>query len=411
MVSGRPRPSPGCCREARARLTTAWFHCFSGISGDMALGSLIDAGADLEDVRAMVARVPLRGWDLRTEAVTRGGIAATRVVVEVQDDVVVRTHRHIVAMIEGANLPERVRARALGAFRLLASVEGRIHRRDVEDVHFHEVGGHDAVVDVVGVAAALELLGVEEITASAVATGTGTIRTAHGLLPNPSPATVELLAGAPTYGRDVGAELTTPTGAALLASMASGFGPMPPMRVSSVGYGAGSRELKELPNCVQVLVGERTGEDPGTGQPLVLLEANLDDVTGEVLAHTLSALLEAGALDAWLAPVVMKKGRPGHVLSALADPSLVPRLRQVMVEESGTLGVRAARLERWPVSREEFTVEVMGHQVRVKVTAGRVKPEQADAATVAAATGVPLREVLFMAEQEWRSRSWDRADE
>ena len=384
-------------------MTLAWFNCFSGISGDMALGSLLDAGADLDEVRALLGRVPLRGWELRCEPTLRGGIAATRAVVVVPDDVVVRTHRHIAAMVTEARLPPRVASRSLAVFRALAEAEGRIHRRPPDQVHFHELGGYDTVVDVVGTAAALEVLEVDEVVASAVATGTGTVRTAHGLLPNPSPATVELLRGAATYGREIGTELTTPTGAALLAAIAVRFGPMPPMTVGAVGYGAGSRDLAELPNCVQVLLGTPREEDAGPGQHVVLLEANLDDATGEVLAHAVGSLLDAGAHDAWVTPVVMKKGRPGHVLSALADPALAHQVRQVMRAETGTLGVRASRLERWPAAREQAEVEVDGHRVRVKLSAGRVKVEQADAARAAAATGRPLREVMYLAEAQWRS--------
>ena len=382
--------------------TLAWFHCFAGIAGDMALGSLLDAGADLAEVEAILERLPLRGWNLRVEPVLRAGVGATHVVVEVSDAVVVRTYMHIVALIEEARLPERVARRALGAFAALAEVEGRLHRRPVERVHFHEVGSHDTIIDLVGTAAALEVLGVDEVTASAVATGTGTIRTAHGWLPNPSPAVVSLLRGVPTWGRDLAVELTTPTGAALLASTASRFGPLPAMRIEATGFGAGSRDIDGLPNCTQVVLGTAVAEDTGNGQPLVVLEANLDDATGETLAHATEALLEAGALDAWITPVLMKKGRPGHTVSALVDPALVGAIRAVLQAETGSLGVRGSAVERWAARREVGQVDVEGMPVRVKVSAGRVKVEQADAARVAARTGRPLREVLFEAEAAWR---------
>ncbi|MGH9017826.1 MAG: LarC family nickel insertion protein, partial [Acidimicrobiales bacterium] len=206
----------------------AWFHCFAGIAGDMALGSLIDAGADLDEITGLLTRLPFRGWRLDAEPVLRCGLAATRAVVDVTDDVVVRTHSHIVGLVEEARLPSRVARRALATFALLAEVEGRLHRRPPAQVHFHEVGSHDTIIDVVGTAAALEVLGVDQVTSSSVATGTGTVRTAHGFLPNPSPAVVRLLEGVPTIGRDIRVELTTPTGAAILAAMATGFGPLPP---------------------------------------------------------------------------------------------------------------------------------------------------------------------------------------
>ena len=242
--------------------TVAWFHCFSGIAGDMALGSLIDAGADVDEVGALLKRLPVDGWELDVEPVLRGGIAATKAHVRVAESAVVRTAAHITGLVEEARLPDRVAQRALRTFRALAEVEGRLHRRPPEQVHFHEVGGIDALVDVVGTAAALEVLGVDEVYASSVATGAGMVRAAHGLLPNPAPAVVALLAGAPTHGVDVPVELTTPTGAALLAATVVGWGPLPAMRIGSTGFGAGTREIDGRPNVVQVVVGGGGGPRP-----------------------------------------------------------------------------------------------------------------------------------------------------
>jgi uncharacterized protein (TIGR00299 family) protein len=384
--------------------TIAWFHCFAGIAGDMALGSLLDAGADFDEVLGLLERLPFHGWSLQPEPVLRAGIAATLAVVEVTDDVVVRTHAHIVGLVEEARLPPRVARRSLAAFAALAEVEGRLHRRPSAQVHFHEVGSHDTIIDVVGTAAALEVLGVDEVTSSAVATGTGTVRTSHGFLPNPSPAVVRLLEGVPTWGRDMAVELTTPTGAAILAAMATGFGPLPPMQIAASGFGAGSHELDGLPNCTQVVVG-RSVAAAVPGQPVVVLEANLDDATGETLAHAVQVLLDVGAHDAWITPIIMKKGRPGHTVSALVDPALVETVRRAMRAETGSLGVRATSQERWPATRSMDAVEVEGVAIRVKVSPGRVKVEQADAARVAARTGLPLREVVLRAEAAWRQRS------
>ena len=272
----------------REERTIAWFHCFAGIAGDMALGALFDAGADFSSVLELIRRVPLGGWDLELEETLRGGIACSRAVVTTHDDMVVRTHANIVELVTDAKLPDRVAARSLGTFQRLAEGEGRLHRRSPGQVHFHEVGGHDAIVDVVGTAAALEVLGVDDVYASAIATGTGMVRTAHGLLPNPSPAVVRLLEDVPTYGRDTTVELTTPTGAALLATMAVSFGPLPPMAVRSSGFGAGSHELDDLPNCTQVVVGQASTGALGSGQPVVTLEATVDDVTGEQLGMALA---------------------------------------------------------------------------------------------------------------------------
>jgi hypothetical protein len=383
--------------------TVAWFHCFAGIAGDMAFGSLLDAGADLSEVLALLQRLPLGGWRLRAEPVLRAGIAATRAIVETTDDVVVRTHAHIVGLVEEARLPDRVSRRALATFAALAEVEGQLHRRPPGQVHFHEVGSHDTVIDVVGTAAALEVLGVDDIVASPVATGMGTVRSAHGFLPNPAPAVVRLLRGIPTWGRDLAVELTTPTGAAILAAMASRFGPLPPMCIAASGFGAGAHEIDGLPNCTQVVVGESLAE-ARVGQPVMLLETNLDDATGEVLAHAVETVLAAGAYDAWITPVLMKKGRPGNTVSVLVDPALTEVVRVTLQAETGSLGVRGALLERWPAARVMDQVDVDGTPVQMKISPGRVKVEQRDAARAATRSGLPLREVLYRAETVWRRR-------
>jgi hypothetical protein len=383
--------------------TVAWFHCFSGIAGDMALGSLIDAGADVAEVRLLLKRLALPGWDLEIESTLRGGVACSRAIVRGDDDVVVRTHAHISAMITDAALPTRVAERALTVFALLSEVESALHRRPVDQVHFHEVGGHDAIIDIVGTVAALEVLGVDNITASEVATGTGMVRSAHGLLPNPSPAAVRLLQGVPTYGRDTTIELTTPTGAALLAGLATSFGPMPAMVVTASGFGAGAGEIDDLPNCTQVVIGQSNeAESIGSGQPALLLETNLDDVTGEQLGYAVSSALSAGAFDAWVSSVTMKKGRPGHVLHVLTDTAQLDALRHVVQGATGTFGIRATPVQRWPSARTMDQVTIDGMVVRMKVGFGRAKPEFDDIALVASKTGQPVGEVASRAEEAWR---------
>jgi uncharacterized protein (TIGR00299 family) protein len=395
--------------------TLAWFHCFSGIAGDMALGSLIDAGADLDEIRSLVGRLPVGGWALEAEPVLRAGVAATQIHVRAAEDGVVRTYAHISGIVDEARLPDRVRERAQAVFAAMAEVEGRLHRRPAGQVHFHELGGVDAIVDVVGACAALEVLAVDEIWASPVATGTGMVRTAHGMLPNPAPAVVALLQGVPTYGRDVSVELVTPTGAALLAALAVGYGPLPSMTIAATGFGAGSRDIDGLPNATQVVLGLEAAEGPAPGrdegQPVVLVEVNVDDATGETLAHAVAALLEAGAHDAWVTPIVMKKGRPAHTVSALADPALAAQVTTVLTTETGSLGVRGQTLRRWPTARGAGEVEVEGLPVRVKVSTGRLKVEHEDAARTARRTGLPLREVVARAEAAWRRRQADGPSE
>src|SRR6478672_6139752 len=363
----------------------AWFHCFSGIAGDMAMGALVDAGADLDEVRALCERLPVGGWALEAEATMRTGIGGTKIHVHAEPSTVVRTAAHISGMVEEARLPDRVRRRALATFDALARAEGHLHRRPPESVHFHEVGGIDAIIDVVGTCAALELLDIDEVDASPVAQGIGMVRSAHGLLPIPAPAVVELLRGAPTYQLDVPIELTTPTGAALLAALVTQWGPMPHLTIDRTGFGAGTADLGERPNLVQVVIGDRAA-DLTSGQPVVLLEANVDDATGETLAHAIAELLAAGAHDAWVTPILMKKGRPAYTVSALADSALSEQVARTLVAETGTLGVRGQTIERWPESRTEQAVDVDGHPVRVKVSPGRVKVEHDDAARVARRT-------------------------
>jgi uncharacterized protein (TIGR00299 family) protein len=379
--------------------TVAWFHPFSGIAGDMALGALLDAGADVDEVRKLLSRLPIGGWRLDLEDVQRAGVGATRALVTTPEQGLAERHlSDITALVVLAALPPRVEVRAMATFTRLAEVEARIHRQPIDAVHFHEVGAIDAIVDVVGTCAALEVLGVETVHAGRVAVGTGTITAAHGVLPNPPPAVIALLAGAPTVGLDVDRELTTPTGAALLATLADQWGPMPAMAVRSVGYGAGARDLAGRPNVTQVVVGEAAEPRAGTGQPVVQLEANVDDVTGEVLAHAVARLLDAGAHDAWVTPIVMKKGRPAHTVHALCDPSLADQVGRILLTETGSLGLRAHHLDRWPQARSEEVVLVEGEPLRVKVGPGRTKVEHDDAASAAARLGLPLREVLRRAE-------------
>ena len=402
MTPDPPRATPSRASSTRK---VAWFHCFAGIAGDMALGSLIDAGADLEEIRHLLERLSIPGWELRTEETLRGGVACTRALVQGREDGTVRTHADIADLITCAALPPRVTARALAVFRHLAEVESALHRVPADQVHFHEVGGHDAIIDIVGTVVALEVLDVDDVTASPVATGTGMVRSAHGPLPNPSPAAVRLLEGVPTYGRATTVELTTPTGAALLAALSTSFGPMPAMVVHGSGFGAGKNEIDELPNCTQVIIGH-CNEPPsiGAGQPAVVLETNLDDVTGEQLGYAVSAALEAGAFDAWVSPVIMKKGRPGHVLHVLTDTAHLDALRHVMQAATGTFGVRATIAERWPAARSFDEVSVDGMIVRMKVGSGRAKPEFEDVALIASTTGAAVREVAWRAEAEWRLR-------
>lgn len=382
--------------------THAWFNCSAGVAGDMVLASLVNAGADPVAVGAVLAGLGLDDYALTFEPTQRAGVKSTRAIVAVHehDDHRHRAWRDIRALLEGADLPERVRARSLAVFALLAEVEAKIHGVDVDDVEFHEVGAVDSIVDIVGACAALEVLGIDTLSCGPIGTGHGTVRTQHGELPNPAPATVSLAAmrQIPLTGLDDWRELATPTGVALMAALADSFGALPSLVVSSRGYGAGALDVNGRANVVQVVVGEFAGSSVGPGQAVRLLEVNVDDVTGEVIAHTIGALLEAGAHDAWATPIVMKKGRPAHTVHALCDPALTETISRVLVSETGSLGVRGSMIERWPQARRDSVVRVEGHEIRVKVAGDRVKVEHDDAARAATALGLPLREVLIRAE-------------
>ena len=384
----------------------AWFNCCAGVAGDMTLAALIDAGADRLAVMDAWATLGVDGFAATWERVQRCGVGATWANVVVHDDHDAEGHtahrpvREIRELLDAADLPTRVRAGARAVFDQLADAEGAIHGVDPGDVELHEVGAVDAIVDVVGVCAALDSLDVTEVRCSPIAVGTGSVRSAHGVLPNPAPATVAILtsAGAPVIGLDATLEVTTPTGAALMATLATGFGALPSMSPVAVGYGAGTADTAGRANVVQVVIGDATdhGAESGDerGADVLLLEANVDDVTGEVLAHAVTELLAAGAHDAWITPIVMKKGRPAHTVSVLCDPSNAAALRSLMVRETGSLGVRASVLQRWPQRREVTSVDIDGHRIGIKRAGQRTKVEFDDAAAAARALDVPVRVVI-----------------
>ena len=416
---------------------TAWFHCFAGTAGDMTMASLVHAGADPMAVAAIVAGLTIDEYALHFEPVMRCGLSATKAVVATFDEAGhvheegtapdAHTHDHddghdhvhgpdhghdhshegnrpyavVRAIIEASDLPARVAGRAQRVFRVLAEVEGTMHSVPVDEVEFHEVGSMDAIIDIVGSCAALEVLNINRIVCSPITVGQGTVKAAHGEIPNPSPAVMELLArrGAPSRGIADRKELATPTGVALMVALADEFGPMPAMTVHSIGYGAGTADIPGRPNVVQVVIGTETesSDTPAPGQPAQLLEVNVDDISGEVIAHTIGALLQAGAYDAWATPIVMKKGRPAHTVHALCDPAVLAAVGQVLLKETGSLGMRGSIVQRWPQRREEIVVHIQGHPIRVKLAPGRAKPEHDDAAAAAVALGLPLREVLAQA--------------
>ncbi len=379
-------------------MATLWIHPFNGIAGDMTLGALIGAGADADHLRAELKKLDVDGWQLNAEPVSRNGIGAINVTVDADEGHVHRTAQDIIDLVTAADYPARVTARAISVFEALAEAEGHIHGIDPSQVHFHEVGGIDAIVDIVGSCLALESLDVDHIVVAPVALGQGLAKSAHGIIPNPAPATARLLEGVPVKGLDVPVELTTPTGAALVRALADECGPMPSMTVAAAGFGAGDRELEAHPNLLHVILGE--GQVAGTEQ-LLVLEVNVDDLTGEYLAHAVTKLIDAGSLDAWLTPIEMKRGRPASMVSALIEPHQLEAVGQVLLNETGSLGYRAYGVDRTALPRRIETVAVEGHNIRIKVSEGTAKAEFADVITAASALGRPARAVAAQAERIW----------
>ncbi|HEV7726142.1 MAG TPA: nickel pincer cofactor biosynthesis protein LarC [Modestobacter sp.] len=378
-------------------MTIGWLDLAAGASGDMLLGALVDVGVPLDVLGAAVAALPVEPVMLTAEAVTRHGLGATRVHVHAPPSDVHRTWSDVRALLAAAALPAPVRDGALAVFERLAVAEGRVHRVPAEDVHFHEVGALDALADVVGVMAGLEHLALDRLTASPVALGSGSARGAHGVVPVPGPAVLELLAGVPVLAGPVPAEACTPTGAALLAARVQEWTTLPPMRVLRVGSGAGGRDPVQLPNLVRLVLGEPVV--PAGAADSLLLETNVDDLDPRLWPGVLTELLAAGAADAWLTPILMKKGRPAHTLSVLCSAPAADAVQAVVFAATSTIGLRAQPVRKVALDRGQDTVDVLGGRVGVKVarSAGEVvnvSVEFDDVAALAGALGLPVKEVL-----------------
>jgi uncharacterized protein (TIGR00299 family) protein len=394
-----------------------YFDCIAGISGDMALGALIDAGADFEEVKRGLASLPVDAFTIDVEETDAQGLRATRVVVETASAGVIRTYASIRALLDAAELPEDALRIAQRIFRRLAEAEAMVHRKEIDQVTFHEVGAVDSIVDITGTALALTTLGVERAFASPVPTGMGMTRSEHGAMPIPAPAVVELLRGAPLYSKGVTAELVTPTGAAILSALVEGYGELPPMRVGAVGYGAGSQQL-DFPDVLRVIIGNdedvptpslspslvplevegTTRQEGDDASDEIVIETNVDDLEPELYEYVIERLLAAGAQDAWLTPIVMKKSRPAVTVSVLCSRDQEQEMRRILFRETGTLGVRTAPVAKTALAREITKVETAFGPIAVKIGTleGRVvtlSPEFEDCARLAREFGVPAREV------------------
>ncbi len=393
-------------------MTIGWLDLAAGASGDMLLGALVDAGVPLDVPAAAVAALPVEPIRLVPEQVTRHGLGATQVHVHAPESAEHRTWADVRALLLDADLSTAVREGALAVFERLAIAEGRVHRVEPENVHFHEVGALDALADVVGVVAGFAHLGLDRLYASPVTLGFGSARGAHGVVPIPGPAVLELLRGVPVTAGPVEMEMCTPTGAALLAAHVDEWRALPPMRVERVGTGAGSRDPEQVPNVVRLVLGDDADATPAQA---VVLESNIDDLDPRLWPGVLDALFEAGASDAWLTPILMKKGRPAHTLSALCRPEAVAAVQAAVFATTSTIGLRIVPVGKTALERASATVEVLGGLVGVKVAEddGRVvnvSVEYEDAVALARERDLPVKEVLRAARPPRSSpaRHWVR---
>jgi uncharacterized protein (TIGR00299 family) protein len=390
----------------------AYLDCSSGASGDMLLGAVVDLGLPIEALRVELAKLPLAGYRLEARSVVRSGLAATKVDVLVESAGQPHRHlKHVLAILDGSSLAAAIRDRACALFRRLAEAEAAVHGTTPEKVHFHEVGAIDSIVDIVGGVIALDWLGASRFVASPLNVGTGTVTMSHGTFAVPPPATARLVAGVPVYGAGEG-ELLTPTGALLVTAHASGYGPLPLLRVLKVGHGAGSRETQGRPNVLRLILGEDLAAEAasaGEGEDRVLvLETEVDDASPQLLGPLLERLLAEGALDAFYTPVQMKKGRPGVLVSVIAPPGAREAVEELLFRETTTLGVRRQEWQRTSLERETATVETAYGPIRVKIgrrrgTIYNAWPEFDDCQRAAGERGVAIKEVLAAALAAWRA--------
>jgi pyridinium-3,5-bisthiocarboxylic acid mononucleotide nickel chelatase len=389
----------------------AYFDCFSGISGDMTLGALLDAGVPVDQLRGDLQGLNLPGWELSAEKVWKNGMAATYAKVRAQDTTTHRSLSTILGLIEKSSLSDPVKNRASAIFQKLGEAEAAVHDVPLEKIHFHEIGGIDAIIDIVGACIGFSALGIDSFACAALNVGCGTAKMAHGVLPVPAPATARLLLGKPTYSNGIQKELVTPTGAAIVATLCSNFGPQPPMTVSAIGYGAGTADLEGQPNVLRLMVGEaaekRTVAESGT---IRVLEANLDDMNPQIYGYFLEKALATGALDVFSTPVQMKKNRPGMLVTVLCKPEDESKFHEMFFAETTTLGVRTYTAERRVLAREWDTVLTAFGEVRIKVARlnghiHQASPEFEDCRKLAEAKNVPLQRVMDEAMRAWSTNN------
>ena len=374
----------------------AYFDCFSGISGDMILGALIDAGLDLKELDLELRKLKISGFKLKAEKTEKLGISGTKFKVDVTEHHVERHLKDMIEIVDQSELSDDVKILSKKIFKELATVEAKIHNKNIEEIHFHEVGGLDSVIDVIGSLIGIKKLGIEGVHSSKVHVGTGFVECEHGTIPVPAPATLELLKEIPIYSEGIRAELVTPTGACILKTLSKSFGVMPEMKMKKIGYGAGSRDL-EIPNLLRVYIGE-TNPCEYEEDEVILIETNLDDMSPELFDYTCGMLLKQGVLDVFMTPIFMKKTRPATMLSVLATSDKLEEALSIIFKETTTLGVRIQRLERKKLVREVISVKTKFGEIRVKVSKvgeqiKNIAPEYEDCKEIASRQQIPLKDV------------------
>lgn len=379
-----------------------YFDCFAGVSGDMILGALIDTGVSLEKLKSELAQLKLSGYDISAEKTVKRGISGTRVNVGIEEQKAQRNLSDIIRLINQSGLADDVKSSSRKIFETLAGAEAKIHDTTPEKIHFHEVGAVDAIIDIVGSVICLKLLAIDHVFVSRIHVGRGFVDCRHGKLPVPAPATIEILKGIPVYSTGIEKELTTPTGAAILKTLSRNFGDTPQMKLTAVGYGAGSHEL-EIPNLLRVLVGETDTDDYDT-DTVTLIETNIDDMNPEFFDFVTEKLMEHGALDVYTTPALMKKNRPGTVLSVLSGQDKVDEIISIILSETTTLGVRIQQLQRKKLAREIFSVATKFGDIRVKISRFKdqiknIAPEYDDCKKIASEKNIPIKDIYYEAKR------------
>ena len=375
-----------------------YFDCFSGVSGNMILGAMVDAGIDIKALKKELKKLDLHGYSLKVSKVKRKGIKGTKV------DVIVDKKKHlhhthykdIKRLIERSKLPEKIKEDSLSIFKNIAEAEAKIHRTSVDNVHFHEVGAVDSIVDVVGASICISLLNSDTILSSPINTGKGMVKTEHGLLPVPAPATTEMLKGFPSYSSDIEFELATPTGVGIITAMAKASNAIPVMKTNAIGYGAGSKDFSDSPNLLRIMIGE--GYSPSEQDSITVIESNIDDMNPQFYDHIMNRIFDAGALDVFLTPIIMKKNRPAVKITLLSDNDNVNKLADILLKETTSFGLRMYKTERIKLEKEIKTVKTEYGSTKVKIGKKNGKiiniaPEYEDCKRIANERGISIREV------------------